>query len=449
MRIRLIAIAAAALFVVGLGLFIASRNVASCAGPCPAAVAVNDRFWFLHRELGREGSITARLTSMTGTITYPPPGHDEIVAGLVPWAKTGIIVKDGVRQGSPYAALMATGAHGLRFQHGYTRDVAVGGSSPWMRLTRSGDRITAAVSADGSQWRTVASATLDGLPDTVQVGLFATSPGDLTLRKVMLGGAIEEVRFTQAVGVFDHVEVTGGADAAGGWVSEPVGDMNRTDWEKFHNPSGAVEKAGVFTVSGTGDIGPAGQDGPPVVPMLLTAMPILLIVVLVAGAGHRGRVMVLAAAALGAGLVAAGVTIPAGIAILHRNGVPALLPFWTGLRLVGGLAVALALCAVFAYGLRRWLGRRWAAILVALVLVALPYTVATLPILPDTVADRLLQVTPAAGFAVQQVLVEYPQVTAHYAPSAGYFPLPWWAGLGVLSAYAMLALLLGRARRSS
>ena len=441
---RLIALATAALAVIGLGLLAASGNHASCDGPCPPAATVSDTFWFLHRDLGREGGITARMTAMSGTITYPPPDHDEIVPGLVPWAKAGIIVKDGVGQGSRYAALAMTGTHGVRFQYDYTHDVAGSRSATprWMRLTRSGDTITGAESADGRQWRTVATATLDGLPDTVQVGLFATSPGDLTLRKVMLGGAVEQVRFTQAVGVFDHVTVEGGN--AGGWVSEPVGDMNRTDWERFHNASGAVESGGAITVSGTGDIGPGGQDGPPIVPMLLMGLVIAVVIVLVVAARSPGGPAVVAAAAFVTGLVAVGVTLPAGLAILHRNGVQSVLPFWTGVRVAVGLAVVLALCAVFAYGLRAWLRRGWAAILLAVGLVAVPYGVATLPILPDTLAEWLLRVTPAAGFAVRQTVVEYPQVTAHYAPSAGYFPLPWWAGLAVLCAYATIALLLAR-----
>jgi hypothetical protein len=66
--------------------------------------------------------------------------------------------------------------------------------------------------------------------------------------------------------------------------------------------------------------------------------------------------------------------------------------------------------------------------------------VATLPLLPVAVADALVLVTPAAGFAARQTLVEYDHVPAHYAPWTGYFPLPWWAGLIVLGAYAALAL---------
>src|SRR5262245_60081797 len=101
---RLVALAAAALAVIALGLLYAFGNQPSCDGPCPTdpvaagGSIVTDKFWFLHRDLGREGSVTVRMTSMTGTITYPPPNHDQIVPGLVPWAKAGIIVKDGVRQ---------------------------------------------------------------------------------------------------------------------------------------------------------------------------------------------------------------------------------------------------------------------------------------------------------------------------------------------------------------
>jgi hypothetical protein len=39
------------------------------------------------------------------------------------------------------------------------------------------------------------------------------------------------------------------------------------------------------------------------------------------------------------------------------------------------------------------------------------------------VAQWLLRLTPAAGFAIQQSIPEYPQVLDLYAPSAGYYPL--------------------------
>jgi hypothetical protein len=465
---RLIVLSAAAFAVVALGLLYAFGQQRACPGPCPAeAIAgdgsiVSDRFWFLHRDLGREGTITVRLTSMTGTITYPPPNHDQIVSGLVPWAKTGIIIKDGLRQGSSYAALAMTGGHGVRFQHDYKNDVAASiaqGDEPrWLRLTRSGDSITGFESTDGNQWHTVAAAKLDHLPEIVQVGLFATSPGDLTLREVGLGGAIEEVRFTQATGVFDTVSVEGGAPGA--WQSDPVGDMNHTDWEKYHHASGSVEKDGVFTISGTGDIGPGAQDAQPVERMLFGLVVALIVILVVAaryGArtaqetvtpqGFPARVAVAGAAAFAAGLVAVGATLPAGIAILNGNGIPVQpISVLTGARVVLGVAAALGLCAVAAFGLGVLLRRGWAAIVAALALIALPYAAATLPLLPDDVSRWLLRLAPAAGFAVEQTMVEYPQVTAHYAPSAGYFPLPWWAGLAVLCGYTLVLGMLAMGR---
>jgi hypothetical protein len=459
---RLAALAGAALAIILLGLLYAVGNHSSCDGPCPAVPTaddgsvVSDGFWFRHRDLGEQGSITVRLTSMTGTITYPPPDHDEIVPGLVPWAKAGIIIKDGVRQGSRYAALMMTGSHGVHFQHDYRHDVAgTGGgvteqSPRWLRLTRAGDTITGSESADGERWHTVAAVKLDGLPATAQVGLFATSPGDLTLRRTALGGATEEVRFTQAVGVFDNITVEGGT--AGTWQSEPVGDMNHTDWEKHHNPSGSLEKDGVVTISGTGDIGPVGDGAAPGAKSLTGLVIALIIVIVVAArhgapAAHQPRPVIAARAAItGAatfltGLVAVAVVLPMSTAILKSNGVPVQpMPALTTVRLIVGIATVLALCAVLALALGVRVRRGWAAVLIGLSLIALPFAVTTLPLLPDPVAEWLLRLTPAAAFAVQQARVEYPQVIAHYAPSAGYYPLPWWAGLLVLCAYTAIVV---------
>ena len=465
---RLIAMGAAALAVVLLGLLYASGNRASCDGTCPPAPTardgsrVNDQFALYHRDLGENGSITVRMTSMTGTITYPPPGHDRIVPGLVPWAKAGIIIKDGLRPGSPYAALMLTGSHGVRMQYDYRHDIAgsaggVSAASPrWLRLTRSGDTVTGYESADGTRWTRVGSALLSGLPGAVRVGLFATSPGDLTLRRTGLGGATEQVRFTQAGGVFDRVEVRGGASSAG-WRADIVGTMNETEWERDHRASGAVEKDGTVTVTGVGDIGPGGtENGNRPVEGTLGGLSLALLVVLVvavrfatAGGGGAGltrpelaaRAAVVGAVTFVTGLLAVGITVPAGAAILKGNGIPVLaVPAPTTVRVVVGTAAALALAAVLAVALGSLLRRARFALPVAVLAIAVPYVVTSVPLLADGLARWLLRVTPAAGFGTRQTLVPYPQVTAHYAPSAGYFPLPWWAGLAVLCGYVVVLL---------
>ena len=91
--------------------------------------------------------------------------------------------------------MMVTGSHGVRMQYDYTQDVAglpgaVSAASPrWLRLTRAGDTVTGYDSADGTHWTQVGTATLPGLPATVQAGLFATSPAyNVTTAQGLLGG---------------------------------------------------------------------------------------------------------------------------------------------------------------------------------------------------------------------------------------------------------------------
>ena len=143
---------------------------------------MSDSYYFVHQTLDGNGSITVRVTSMTGLITYPPSHPNAIVPGVVPWAKAGVIMGRGTRQGSAYAAVMVTGSHGVRMQVDYTHNLAglpgaVSAASPrWLRLTRSGDTLTGYQSADGTHWARIGTVTVAGLPMTVQAGLFVASP---------------------------------------------------------------------------------------------------------------------------------------------------------------------------------------------------------------------------------------------------------------------------------
>ncbi len=70
-----------------------------------------------------------------------------------PWAKAGLILTAATKPGSRYAAVMLTGAHGVRMQFDYVHDIAGPAASPaaprWLRLTRSGTTVTTYESADG------------------------------------------------------------------------------------------------------------------------------------------------------------------------------------------------------------------------------------------------------------------------------------------------------------
>lgn len=463
------ALAVALLVTLLFGLLVAFSGRATCSVgdvevACPTdpvgphGQAVSDQFYFAHQPLGTNGAITVRMTSITGIITHPPPDHDDIVPGLVPWAKAGIMIKDGVTPGSSYAALMVTGDHGVRLQHDYVHDTAgrPGGVSPqeprWLRLTRAGEVVTAHESTDGRTWTTVGTARLAGLPETVQVGLFATSPGDLTPGTTDLGTNTAAIRFTQTSATFDNVTVSGATDAA--WRGEAVGTMGDTDWERKHRAPGFARSGGTFTVIGSGDVGPVGTVGGHPVERTLMGLALGLVLVIAVAARFAtrrrgdgtatlaGDALVVGAASFVFGLGAAGLALPLGRAVLRSMG-STVLPtsFPTDLGVVAGAACLTGVVAVLALAIAALLGRAWAAVLVAVAAVVVPYVLAVAPLLPDDAARWLLRLTPAAGFSVTQTLREFPQVLAHYAPSTGYFPLPGWSGFAVLCGYT--AVLLG------
>jgi hypothetical protein len=182
----------AVLVTAGLGVFLARATVPSCSsqtssgqqGPvqhgaaCGGAVytlgpggePVQDQFYFVRQPLAGNGSITVRVSSLTGLLPDSSGSVPAYRLVLVPWSKAGIIIKQSTSQGSAYAAMMATGGNGVRMQWNYAQDTpgfrgAVSAASPrWLRLTRDGDTITGYDSADGTHWTQVGTVTLGGLP---------------------------------------------------------------------------------------------------------------------------------------------------------------------------------------------------------------------------------------------------------------------------------------------
>ncbi|MFF5207608.1 ABC transporter permease subunit [Streptosporangium sp. NPDC000396] len=474
----------AALVTVLLGVVTASGNHTSCGnGPveiaCPVPPvgpeggAVNDKFYFVHRPLTEDGGITVRVTSMTGRIRLPDvtPGVRNEVSGLTPWAKAGVIIKDGTRQGSPYAAVMVTAEHGVRMQHNFVHDMAgrpggVSKASPrWLRLIRSGDTLTGYESADGARWAKVGTVRLPGLPSTVRIGMFTASPGDLKVTQGDFGGVIVAGRFAEATAVFDQVGVEGTANDA--WRHDDIGVTKGP--EGSHHPGRFEQSGGTFSVTGVGDIGP-GDEGRTIESTLSGVLAGLIVVIVIAvmfitaeyrrglirtsllASPRRGRVLVakavvIAAVTFVAGLAAAGVAVPLGTRILRANGNYVLpVSTLTEVRVVAGVAALLAVAAVFALALGSLLRRGPVAITIALAAVILPQILATASVLPVGVAQWLLRLTPAAGFAIQQSIPEYAHVLGYHSPQGGYYPLAPWAGFAVSCGYAALALGLAVVR---
>jgi len=448
----------------------------------PGGEAVTDTFYFVRQPLNGNGSITVRATSLTGFHSngnqqaQSGPGGNPAAGmqkGLVSWAKAGIIIKASTKQGSAYAAMTTTGSHGVRMQYNYTGDTAglpglVSATSPrWLRLTRAGDTISGYDSLDGKHWNLVRTVTLAGLTGTVQAGLFATSPMYLKISQFAGGGNIQSGP-SVATGTFDDIRLQG-SWPAGRWTGTSVGAGQRGSYPDaggdYHEAGGQV------TVTGSGNIAPVvpgpGSGFPSatvdqtLVGIFVGLIAIVtvaalfvtseyrrgLIRVTLAATPRRGQVLAAKAAVAGlvsfvVGLVAAIVCMTFGLQRLGRNGLYVLpVSAFTDARVLVGTAATVAVTAVFALAIGVIFRRSALAVTTAIVTVVLPFLLAV-TVLPDSAANWVLRLTPAAGLAVEQSIPHYSQVAYISQPAGGQYPLPPLAGFGVLCAWTAAALAL-------
>lgn len=439
----------------------------------PDGEAVADEFFFVHRSLPGNGTITAEITSLSGVtavngvVAASPGGSPPTRPLLAPWTKAGVILTAGTRPGAPYAAVTATGAHGVRWQYDYVHDQAglpgsVSRRTPrWLRITRRGEVVTGYDSTDGVAWHVIGSTRLPGLTSRADVGLFATSPLSFVLR--------QSGTTTLATARFDHVATTG--TVSGAWRSTAVG--SNTFYPAYSSgrarQTAQSAEGASFTVSGSGDIGPDPGGGPlggnsqqqQVIPLLVG---VLVLIVLAAGfvtseyrrglirttlaaSPRRGRVLAAKAVVIGlasfvVSLAAALIALPLANHVLTANG-NYVMPIGTGTeaRILLGTAGLVAVMAVGVVGLGTLFRRSAAAVSLGVVLLVLPTILGT--VLQGAAGAWLFRLTPAAGFAVQQAIPAYAQVSYPYDALNGFYPLAPWAGFAVLCLWSALALGLG------
>jgi len=475
-----IALGAAVLVVVLLSFVSASGDRASfCpAGPSscttrhpavptgPGGAPVTDSFMFVHQPLVGNGAVTVRVTSISGSpVGGRPIGRPGAVSqpALAPWAKAGIIVQKDTSPGAAYAAMMVTGAHGVRMQYDYTHDAAglpgaVAVSSPkWLRLTRMGDTITGYDSADGSHWSDIGTAQLRGLPSTVQIGLFVASPAYFP------SGSNSGYPST-ATASFDEISVRGDLPT-NSWTGQPIGanafypDLSTaSSWHRLSRNA--------LTITGSGDIAPrvgggafTGDTGGSI---LVGAIPGLIVLIVIAtlfvtseyrrgliritltASPRRGRVLAAKAIVVGSVAFAAGLvgTALAEVTVHHvliSNGLY-LLPVSgpTEARVIVGTALLLAVAAVLVLALGTAFRRSAAAVVTGIVLLVLPFILVYS--LPPGESKWLMRLTPTAAFAIQGTQPSSPLVANAYTVKNGYYPLEPWVGLAVLCGYAAVAL---------
>jgi hypothetical protein len=433
----------------------------------PGGEAVTDTYTFVHRTLTGSGSITVRVSSLTGHIQGGSGGSASVAdmsgaAGPVQaWAKAGLIISASARPGAAYAAVMLTGGHGIRLQYDYTGDIAgpaaVGAAPRWLRLARSGATVTADESADGSTWRRVGSVRLAGLPASVAAGVFVTSPQTAPTAATFVPGSIGVA--TGLTASFTTPALRGGW-MPGGWTG---GEVGNTGVPPTLSSVGARRTGSGFTLTGSGDIAPSISDGETdrdaltgvfvglIVLVVLGAMFITveyrrrLIHTTLAASPRRARMfvakaIVIATVAFIIGAAASAVSISLGDHILRANG-NFVYPVGTLtlVRVILGTGALVALAAVLALALGTALRRSAAAVTAAIVLIVLPYVLVFAAAVPAGVSQWLMRVTPAAAFAIEQTLPSYHQVSYLYTPSEGFYPLAPGLGLAVLGVYALIA----------
>jgi regulation of enolase protein 1 (concanavalin A-like superfamily) len=128
----------------------------------------SDQFRFVYQTMSGDGEIVAHLTALQKV-------ND--------WTKAGVMIRETLSSGSPHALMLVTptGVKGLAFQrrvaaNGVSTSTSGGTGSPpaWLKLTRSGGRVSAYRSNDGATWTLVGTETFS-MGTTVNVGLAVTS----------------------------------------------------------------------------------------------------------------------------------------------------------------------------------------------------------------------------------------------------------------------------------
>jgi hypothetical protein len=125
-----------------------------------------DQFHFVYQPLSGDGEVIARVQSMTNSNA---------------WAKTGVMIRETLTANSRHASTFITPGAGYGFQRrldpgGISLSTAgpAGVAPGWVRLVRTGSRIDAYQSTNGTTWTSIGSDAV-AMANTVYVGIATTS----------------------------------------------------------------------------------------------------------------------------------------------------------------------------------------------------------------------------------------------------------------------------------
>ncbi len=131
-----------------------------------------DAFHFVYQPLSGNAEIIARVVSVQNTD---------------PWAKAGVMIRDGTSSNAKHAMMVVTPGNGVSFQQrttagGSSTDTTSGGKTApyWVRLARSSSTFTAYYSSNGTSWTQIGTSTIS-MSTTVQFGLAVTAHNNSAL----------------------------------------------------------------------------------------------------------------------------------------------------------------------------------------------------------------------------------------------------------------------------
>ena len=142
----------------------------------------SDAFQFAYTQLSGDGTIIARVASLTNTDAN---------------SKAGIMIRDTLAANAKEASVVVTPSNGIKF----LRRTSTGGSTSsttvsslkapmWLKLVRSGSTFTSYYSTNGTSWTLIGSQTIS-MGTTVYIGLAVTAHKTTAL----------------ATGTFDNVSI--------------------------------------------------------------------------------------------------------------------------------------------------------------------------------------------------------------------------------------------------
>lgn len=193
-----------------------------------------DAFHFAWQKMSGDTDLIARVAS---------------VEYVHAWVKAGVMIRERLTADSPHAFMIVTPGKGFAFQRriasgGLTTNTSGGaGTAPaWVKLERRASTITAFVSSDGSNWRTVGSDTFT-MAAEVYVGLAVSShdtsrTATATFDQVTARAATTTTQPTGAAEIVMHAaDVT---YVSGNW--RLVADATAASGQRAWNPDAGAAK---------------------------------------------------------------------------------------------------------------------------------------------------------------------------------------------------------------